>query len=127
MRTLLAGSDTELQEESPVGTESVCRALRALKEAERLSPAEALKLLEQLEEPLQRHLGRYYRDLEHQLADAGVESHTALRLRRTPPWRSRRTGRSRPRPAAACRFTRLMRCARPRWPVARLCRRLRAP
>lgn len=75
MRTLLAGSGTELQDESPIGTESVCRALRALKEAERLSPAEALKLLAQLEEPLQRHLGSYYRDLEHQLADSGVESH----------------------------------------------------
>jgi hypothetical protein len=75
MRTLLAGTDTELEDESPVGAESVCRALRALKEAERLSPAEALTLLAQLEEPLQRHLGRYYRDLEHQLADAGIASH----------------------------------------------------
>lgn len=75
MRTLLAGSGTELQEESPVGTESVCRALRALKEAERLSPAEALTLLAQLEEPLRRHLAAYYRDLDHQLANAGVESH----------------------------------------------------
>lgn len=75
MRTLLAGTGTELQEESPVGSESVCRALRALKEAERLSPAEALKLLAQLEEPLQRHLGGYYRDLERQLANAGIESH----------------------------------------------------
>ncbi len=75
MRTLLAGSDTELEDESPVGAESVCRALRALKEAERLNPAEALKLLAQLEEPLQRHLGRFYRDLEHQLADAGIASH----------------------------------------------------
>lgn len=45
MRTLLADTDRALQDESPVGSESVCRALRALKEAERLSPAEGLKLL----------------------------------------------------------------------------------
>lgn len=75
MRTLLVGTDRALQDESPVGSESVCRALRALKEAERLSPAEGLKLLGQLEEPLLRHLSAYYRELEHQFVDAGIETH----------------------------------------------------
>ncbi|MBS0352740.1 MAG: DUF1631 family protein [Proteobacteria bacterium] len=74
MRILLSGTDAVLHKESPVGTESVCRALRALKEAERLSAAEAMMILERLEEPLQRHLCAFYRDLERDLAAAGVNS-----------------------------------------------------
>lgn len=74
MRMLMAGTDAVLQKESPVGSESVCRALRALKETERLSAQEAMVLLKRLEEPLQRHLCVFYRELEHHLADAGVDS-----------------------------------------------------
>ena len=70
MRQQLADEGVELREESPLGTASVCRALRALKEAERLKPAEALRLLGQLEEPLRRHLGRFYQELEHSFAGA---------------------------------------------------------
>jgi hypothetical protein len=51
MRMQLVGTPLVLQDESPLGTESVCRALRGLKEAERLSATEALGLLQQLEEP----------------------------------------------------------------------------
>lgn len=74
MRMLMTGTDATLQKESPVGTESVCRALRALKEAERLSVQEAMVLLKRLEEPLQRHLCVFYRELEHDLANAGIDS-----------------------------------------------------
>ena len=74
MRILMAGTDAVLQKESPVGTESVCRALRALKEVERLQASEAMVLLKRLEEPLQRHLCVLYRELEHYLADSGVDS-----------------------------------------------------
>ena len=74
MRILMAGTDAVLQKESPVGTESVCRALRALKEHEHLSAQEAMVLLKRLEEPLQRHLCVFYRELEHDLAEAGVDS-----------------------------------------------------
>lgn len=78
MRHQLAEDGVELREESPLGTASVCRALRALKEAERLNPAEALRLLGQLEEPLRRHLCRFYRALEHSFAD---EAHARRRPR----------------------------------------------
>ena len=56
MRHQLAEDGVELSEESPLGTASVCRALRALKESERLKPAEALRLLGQLEDPLKTQL-----------------------------------------------------------------------
>lgn len=74
MRILMAGTDAVLHKESPVGTESVCRALRVLKETERLNASEAMVLLKRLEEPLQRHLCVFYRELEHYLAKAGVDS-----------------------------------------------------
>lgn len=74
MRMLLLGTDMVLQKESPVGSESVCRALRALKDAERLSAQEATMFIRQLEEPLQRHLCVFYRELEHYLAEAGIDS-----------------------------------------------------
>lgn len=79
LKNLLSGTDAVLQEESPVGSESVCRALRALKESERLSAAEALQLLFQLEEPLKRSLCGFYRDLEQELAHAGIESRYRVR------------------------------------------------
>ena len=78
MRHQLAEDGVELSEESPLGTASVCRALRALKESERLKPAEALRLLGQLEDPLRRHLGRFYSELEHSFADEA-------QARRSPP------------------------------------------
>lgn len=72
MRLLLAEGGIALCEESPLGTASVCRALRAFKEAERLSAVEALQLLRQLDEPLRRHLSRFYRELEHSFADQAL-------------------------------------------------------
>lgn len=57
-----------LGDELPVGPEAVCRALRALQDRERLSPAEALQLIEQLEPSLCKHLCSFYRTQEHHLA-----------------------------------------------------------
>ncbi len=68
MRQILADGGLELGDESPLGTATVCRALRALKEAEHLSPDEALQLVRQLDLPLRRHLADFYRDLDHALA-----------------------------------------------------------
>ena len=59
MRHQLADEGVELREESPLGTASVCRALRALKEAERLRKA----LVE---------LSEYERDVLHPLASQQV-------------------------------------------------------
>ncbi len=81
MRLMLADEGIEVREESPLGTATVCRALRALKEAEKLRPAEALQLLRQLEAPLARHLSHFYRALEHQLADEGL-AHRGVDIRK---------------------------------------------
>ena len=57
--------------ESPLGTASVCRCpLRAL-EAERLSAVEACSCCA-MDEPLRRHLSRFYRELEHSFADQAL-------------------------------------------------------
>ena len=74
LRLLLREGGIELDEESPLGTACVCRALRALKDIEKLSTAEALQLLRQLELPLTRHLGDFYRQFGHALADRALTS-----------------------------------------------------
>ncbi|KAB2969463.1 DUF1631 family protein [Zoogloea sp.] len=73
MRPLLSGVDAVPPEELPLGTEAVCRALRAFKDREGLSPVEALKLIPLLEPALGRHLCAFYRALEQRLSTAGVE------------------------------------------------------
>lgn len=62
----------ELHEESPMGTATICRALRALKEAEKLSAGLALQLLNRLETPLGERLARFYRDFDHELANEAL-------------------------------------------------------
>jgi hypothetical protein len=57
-----------LGSELPLGPEVVCRALRALRDREKLNPDEALDLIGQLESSLCNHLCSFYRRLEHQLA-----------------------------------------------------------
>ena len=57
-----------LGSELPLGPEVVCRALRALRDRERLSLDEALQLIGQLEPSLCNHLCSFYRRLEQQLA-----------------------------------------------------------
>lgn len=76
VRLQLSDEGFELGDESPFGTATVCRALRALKEAEKLRPAEALQLLQQIEEPVGNHLSRFYRDFEHRLADEALGART---------------------------------------------------
>lgn len=89
LRTLLLGVGLVPQGESPVGIESVCRALRGLSEREDLTPQEALALLAQLEAPLRRHLVHFYGDLERQLAQALKEIPSAPPPRPEPPdWAS---------------------------------------
>ena len=85
MRMQLVGTPLVLQDESPLGTESVCRALRGLKEAERLSATEALGLLQQLEEPLRRHLSGFYRAFEHELANEGLGARVRGRPQHVEP------------------------------------------
>lgn len=85
MRMQLIGTPLVLQDESPLGTESVCRALRGLKEAERLSATEALGLLQQLEEPLRRHLSGFYRAFEHELANEGLGARVRGRPQHVEP------------------------------------------
>lgn len=79
LRLQLLDGGIELHEESPLGTATVCRALRMLKEIEKLSPTQALQLLLRLESPLGRRLSRFYRDFEHDLADEAL----AIRGRET--------------------------------------------
>lgn len=81
MRPLLAGVDAVPPEELPLGTEAVCRALRAFKDREGLSPSEGLKLIPLLEPALGRHLCAFYRALEQRLATAGGEP---VRVRAVP-------------------------------------------
>lgn len=85
MRMQLMGTSVVLQDESPLGTESVCRALRGLKEAERLSATEALRLVQQLEEPLRRHLSGFYRSFEHELANESLGSRVRGRPQHVDP------------------------------------------
>lgn len=85
MRMQLVGTPVVLQDESPLGTESVCRALRGLKEAERLSATEAQGLLQQLEEPLRRHLSGFYRAFEHELANEGLGARVRGRPQHVEP------------------------------------------
>jgi len=72
LRLQLVEGGIELTEESPLGTATVCRALRVLKEVEKLSPAQALQLLQRLEQPIGDRLSRFYQDLEHELADEAL-------------------------------------------------------
>ncbi|MCK6375480.1 MAG: DUF1631 domain-containing protein [Zoogloea sp.] len=72
LRLQLAEGGIQLHEESPLGTATVCRALRVLKEVEKLSPSQALQLLLRLETPVGQRLSRFYRDLEHELADEAL-------------------------------------------------------
>ena len=85
MRMQLMGTPMVLQDESPLGTESVCRALRGLKEVERLSATEALRLAQQLEEPLRRHLSGFYRSFEHELANESLGSRVRGRPQHVDP------------------------------------------
>lgn len=57
-----------LGNELPLGPEAVCRALRALRDREKLNADEALQLIEQLEPSLCSRLCGFYRTLEHHLA-----------------------------------------------------------
>ncbi|MCE1184323.1 MAG: DUF1631 domain-containing protein [Rhodocyclales bacterium] len=79
LKTLLSVSDAPLPEESPVGSESVCRALRVLKESEDLNHADAMSLLGRIESPLCRHLPNFYREMERELAQEGIESKYRIR------------------------------------------------
>ena len=97
MRPLLSGVDGVLPEALPLGTEAVCRALRAFKDREGLSPVEALKLIPLLEPALGRHLCAFYRALEQRLATAGVEPmrrRAAVRQNEAPTWTSSPAARS---------------------------------
>ncbi len=68
MKEVFEALGLNLGNELPLGPEVVCRALRALRDRERLRADEALQLIEQLEPALCRHLCSFYRTLEHHLA-----------------------------------------------------------
>ena len=72
LRLQLIEGGIQLTEESPLGTATVCRALRVLKEVEKLSPSQALQLLQRLEQPIGDRLSRFYREMEHELADEAL-------------------------------------------------------
>lgn len=97
IRPLLSGVDGVSPEALPLGTEAVCRALRALKDREGLNPVEALKLIPLLEPALGRHLCAFYRALEQRLATAGVEPirrRAVVRQSEAPAWTSSPAARS---------------------------------
>lgn len=68
MKEVFEALGLSLGNELPLGPEAVCRALRALRDRERLKADEALQLIEQLEPALCSHLCSFYRTLEHHLA-----------------------------------------------------------
>lgn len=77
--TLLGQSDAAA-EQTPVGPETVCRALRALSDAAGFDPEQRLQFLERCGEPLAHALRATYRELGVTLDAAGVAPY-----RNTPP------------------------------------------
>lgn len=72
-------------EQTPVGPEAVCRALRALADAVGLDPEQRLRFVERSAEPLGSALRVLYRDLIAQFDSAGLAEKPAQPARRPPP------------------------------------------
>lgn len=74
---MLLGQRDAAEEQTPVGPETVCRALRALADAAGFDPAQRLQFLERCGEPLARTLRTTYRELGATLDAAGLRPHRA--------------------------------------------------
>ena len=84
MRDTLHGTVARIDGDSPVGSECICRAFQAFTVTERINAVEALTLIQQLEEPLKRHLEAFYLDMEQEIATAIQHAREAAKPVKAP-------------------------------------------